>query len=115
MIAMLPSPESALLIVLTLPRLILEEIAFWISFLLNNQQSPYLPKKMTPFWIGSILLMIAFLVSAFIMAAGARFFGLDIFRVRSTISVGFFIFAFIAILLYYNMAKRIPEAAQLSG
>ena len=115
MIVMLPSPMSALLLVLTLPHLILEEIALWINFLVNNTENPYLPKKMTPFWIGSILLMIAFLVSAFIMAAGARYFGLDIFRVRSTISVGFFIFAFIAILLYYNMAKRIPESAQIAG
>ncbi len=113
MIAMLPTPVSALLLALALPRLILEEIAFWISFLVNNTPNPYVPKKWTPFVIGSILLMIAFLVSAFIMAAGARFFGLDIFRVRSTISIGFFLFAFVAILLYYNMAKRVPAAAQI--
>ncbi len=113
MIVMLPSLVSALILVLALPRLILEEFASWISFLINNTPNPYVPKKWTPFLIGSILLMIAFLVSAVIMGAGARMFGLDIFRVRSTISIGFFIFAFIAILLYYNMAKRVPAAAQM--
>lgn len=74
----------------------------------------FVPKaKRTPFLVGSVVLMIAFLVSAIIMAFGARMFGWDIFRVRSTISVSFFLFCFIAVLIYYNLAKRVPQAAQI--
>ena len=73
----------------------------------------FVPKKMSPFIIGTIIMMIAFLVSAFIMGWGAQNFGWDLFRVRQTISVSFFLFVFIAVIIYYNVAKRVPEAAPL--
>jgi len=56
----------------------------------------------TVLW-GAILLMMAFLISAFIMGMGHRFLGLDLFRVRMTIGVGFFILCALALIIYYNL------------
>jgi hypothetical protein len=101
------APLLVLTLLVSLPQYILAYII--------KAASDYTPKKWNPFLVGTVLLMIAFLASAFIMAYGARVFGLDVFRVRSTISVGFFLFCFVAILIYYNLSKRVPQSAQIKG
>jgi hypothetical protein len=98
-------PLLALSSLVSLPQSVLGRLELFV-----NQ---YTPKKWSPYIIGSLILMIAFLGSAFIMGYGAQYFGWDIFRVRTTISVGFFLFCLVAAILYYNIAKRVPGAAEL--
>lgn len=75
---------------------------------------PFVPQGKGKEWVyGSVLLMVAFIVSSMIMAFGRELFGLDLLRVRVGISVGFFLFCFVAIVVYYNMSKRIKGTPQI--
>lgn len=63
------------------------------------------PDKRTPFVYGTIILMIAFLLSLMILAIGGRLFGADPTRVKVGISFGFFAFCFITVVVYYNLRR----------
>ena len=99
------TPILVLTLLLSLPQ---EMLAY-----VTHAAEEFMPKKWSPFIVGTIILMIAFIASAFIMGWGAQYFGWDIFRVRTTISIGFFLFCFLAAVIYYNVAKRTPGAAPL--
>jgi len=78
------------------------------------REVPFVPRGKGKEWVyGSVILMIAFILSSMIMAFGRELFGLDLFRVRVGIGVGFFLFCFIAIIIYYNLAKRIKGTPQI--
>ncbi len=69
---------------------------------------PFVPKgKEKPWIFGALLLMIAFIISSLILAFGHRFLGLDILRVRMSVSIGFFLFCFIALVVFWNLRKRL--------
>lgn len=54
----------------------------------------------------TILLMIAFLISSFIIGLGGRLLGLPDVRVRMGVSLAFFAFVFVAIIVYQNLVRK---------
>ena len=55
---------------------------------------------------GTVLLMIAFIISTMILAIGARFLGISDVRIRAGLSVSFFILIFVALVIYENLKRR---------
>ena len=55
---------------------------------------------------GAILLMIALIISSMILALGARFLGISDLRIRWGLSVTFFLFVFVALVVYDNLKRR---------
>lgn len=55
---------------------------------------------------GAILLMIALIISSMILALGARFLGISDLRIRWGLSITFFLFVFVALVVYDNLKKR---------
>lgn len=54
----------------------------------------------------TILLMIAFLISSFIIGLGGRILGIPDIRVRMGLSLTFFGFVFVAIVIYQNLVRK---------
>lgn len=55
---------------------------------------------------GALLLMIAFIISSMILALGANLLGIDNVRIRAGISLTFFAFVFVALVVYDNLKRR---------
>lgn len=56
---------------------------------------------------GAILLMIALIISSMILALGARFLGISDLRIRWGLSITFFLFVFVALVVYDNLKRRV--------
>lgn len=70
-------------------------------------RSSYIPENREALLKGTLLLMIAFLLSMIVLAYGGRVLGLDILRVRVGLSFGFFLFVFIAVIIYWNLRRKL--------
>ena len=55
---------------------------------------------------GTILLMIAFLLSTFIIGLGGRLIGIPDIRIRVGLSITFFLFVFVALVVFENLTRR---------
>lgn len=77
-----------------------------------TMEIPTTPKKFGRTAYGALLLMVALLLSTFVIGLGARVLGLPDVRIRVGVSLTFFAFVFITLVAYDNLSNRFGKTSQ---
>ena len=87
--------------------LVLSLIDERLQALLIVLEIPTSQKEIGKTGYGTILLMIAFILSTFIIGLGGRLIGIPDIRIRVGLSITFFLFVFVALVVYENLKRRV--------
>jgi hypothetical protein len=103
MMSLTPKPSRGFIAPLFLVLSLIDEK---FQALLIVLEIPTTQKEIGKTGYGTVLLMIAFILSTFIIGLGGRMIGIPDIRIRVGLSITFFIFVFVSLVVYENLKRR---------
>ncbi len=83
------------------------DAGFRTLLIILEVEIPMTPDEIGKVGYGTVLLMIAFLLSTIFIAIGGRILGLSDMRIRVGVSISFFILVFVTLVIYDNLKRRL--------